>query len=102
MKNTKIYYNKQVKIRNPILVVGLPGIGSVGALVGEHLKAELGAKRMATLYSPHFIHQPIMLKSGFTALISNRFYFKQLKSNTLLLLLGDTHAPTREGQYEVN
>src|SRR5208282_2793831 len=102
MIKTQIYYKKKVKITNPILIVGLPGIGSVGALVGEHLKVELGAKRMATLYSPHFIHQTVMLKSGFTRLISNRFYFKQLKSNTLILLLGDTQAPTPEGQYEVN
>ncbi len=102
MKSTKIYFNKKVKVKDPILIVGLPGIGSVGALVGEHLKVELGAKRLATLYSPHFIHQTIMLKSGYTRLISNRFYYKELKSNTLLLLLGDTQAPTPEGQYEVN
>src|SRR5271170_6277596 len=102
MKYTKIYYNKKAKIKNPVLIVGLPGIGSVGALVGEHLKAELGAKRFATLYSPHFIHQTLMLKSGFMRLISNRFYYKELKSNTLILLLGDTQAPTSEGQYEVN
>lgn len=101
MNKTTIYYRKK-KFKNPILVVGLPGIGSVGALVCEHLKAELGAKRFATLYSPHFIHQTIMLKSGFTRLISNRFYYKELKSNTLILLLGDTQAPTPEGQYEVN
>ncbi len=101
MRKTRIYYKKH-KFRKPILVVGLPGIGSVGALVGEHLKAELEAKRFATLYSPHFIHQTLMLKSGYTRLISNRFYYKELKSNTLILLLGDTQAPTPEGQYEVN
>lgn len=102
MRKTTIYYKKKIKIKNPILIVGLPGIGSVGALVGEHLKAELGAKRIATLYSPHFIHQTIMLKSGGTRLISNRFYYKETKTNTLLILLGDTQAPTPEGQYEVN
>ncbi|MDE1767926.1 MAG: PAC2 family protein [Candidatus Micrarchaeota archaeon] len=101
MKSTKIYY-KKLKFKNPILVVGLPGIGSVGALVGEHLKNELGAKRFATLYSPHFIHQTIMLKSGYTRLISNRFYYKELKSSTLILLIGDTQAPTPEGQYDIN
>ena len=102
MRKTTIYFKKNVKLKDPVLIVGLPGIGSVGALVGEHLKAELGAKRFATLYSPHFIHQTIMLKSGFTRLISNRFYYKPLKSRTLVILLGDTQAPTPEGQYEVN
>lgn len=102
MNRTHIYYNKKLKFRNPIMLVGLPGIGSVGSLVGEYLKNELGAKRFATLYSPHFVHQTIMLKSGFTRLISNRFYYKELKNCTLLILLGDTQAATPEGQYEVN
>ncbi len=102
MNKTKIYYNKKLKMKNPILIVGLPGIGSVGSLVGEYLKNELGAKRFASLYSPHFIHQTIMLKSGYVRLISNRFYYKALKKNTLIILLGDTQAGTSEGQYEVN
>jgi uncharacterized protein len=101
MKGTTIYYRK-VKMKNPTLVVGLPGIGSVGALVGEHLKVETGAKRFASLYSPHFIHQTIMLKSGLTRLISNRFYYKETKAGTLVILVGDTQSPTPEGQYEVN
>ena len=40
--------------------------------------------------------------SGYTRLISNRFYCKELKKNTLIILLGDTQAGTPEGQYEVN
>ena len=64
MNRTKIYYKKKLKFRNPVMIVGLPGIGSVGSLVAEYLKNELDAKRFATLYSPHFIHQTIMLKSG--------------------------------------
>ena len=56
MNKTEIYYDKKVKFHDPVLVVGLPGIGSVGALVGEHLKAELGAKKFATLYSPSLMH----------------------------------------------
>jgi hypothetical protein len=102
VNKTKIFYNRKLKFRNPVLVVGLPGIGSVGALVGEHLKTELEAKKFASLYSPHFIHQTIMLKSGYTRLISNRFYYKELKNNTLIILLGDTQAATPEGQYEVD
>lgn len=102
MNKTKIYYNKKLRFKNPIMVVGLPGIGSVGSLVAEYLKNELGAKRFATLYSPHFIHQTIMLKSGYTRLISNRFYSKEVKDHTIIILLGDTQAGTPEGQYEVN
>jgi len=63
MKETKIYY-KKVKLRNPVLLVGLPGMGNVGSLVAAHLKNELKAKKFATLLSPHFPYQVMMLKSG--------------------------------------
>ncbi len=102
MNRTKIYYKKSTKFRSPVMIVGLPGIGSVGSLVAEYLRNELGAKRFATLYSPHFIHQTIMLKSGYTRLISNRFYSKDTKKGTVIILLGDTQAATPEGQYEIN
>ncbi|MGC8699559.1 MAG: proteasome assembly chaperone family protein [Candidatus Micrarchaeia archaeon] len=102
MKKSKIYYNK-VKLKNPILIVGLPGIGSVGSLVASHLKNELKAKKFATLVSPYFPHQVIMLPSGKSRMVSNRFYYwKNSKGSDLVILLGDAQAVTPEGQYEVN
>jgi uncharacterized protein len=104
MKNTKIYYNKKIALKDPILVVGLPGIGTVGSLVGEHLRNELKAKRFATLYSPHFLHQAIMLKNGSVRLVSNRFYlYENKKTNrSILILVGDMQSGSPEGQYEIN
>lgn len=105
MDKTKIYYNKKVKLNNPVLIVGLPGIGNVGALVGEHLRRELGAKRLATLYSPHFLHQVVMMRNGRVRLVSNRFYYHKgsaKNGNDVVILLGDMQAGTPEGQYEVN
>jgi uncharacterized protein (TIGR00162 family) len=106
MEKTKIYY-KKIKMKNPILIVGLPGIGSVGSLVGEHLKNELKAKKFATLISPHFPHQVLMLSSGMSRLVNNRFYYwkntsKSKTASDIVLLLGDAQAVTTEGQYEVN
>ncbi len=107
MDKSVIYYDKKLKIKDPILVVGLPGIGNVGSLVGEHLRAELDAKRFATLYSPHFPHNVIMLPNGGFRLVNNRFYHisassnKKLK-NDIVILVGDFQALSPEGQYEVN
>ncbi|MGC8662287.1 MAG: proteasome assembly chaperone family protein [Candidatus Micrarchaeia archaeon] len=102
MKNSKIFYNK-VKLKNPTLIVGLPGIGSVGSLVASHLKNELKPKKFATLISAHFPHQVIMLPNGKTRFVNNRFYYwKNKKGGDLVLLLGDVQAVTPEGQYEVN
>jgi hypothetical protein len=104
MKDTKIAIKKQVKLKDPVLVVGLPGIGSVGKLVAEHLKKEFKAEKIAVMYSPHFPHQVVMLKSGGVRLVGNRFYLIRKKGmkHDVVLLTGETQAVTTEGQYEVN
>lgn len=103
MKDTKIYY-KKTEFKDPILFVGLPGIGSIGSLVAEHLKSELKAKKFATLYSPHFPYQIIMLKNGGFRLVNNRFYYAKggKGKSDIIILLGDAQPMTPEGQYEVN
>ena len=105
LRETAIMTKKGVKLKKPILIVGLPGIGNVGKLVVEHLRREFGATRFATVYSPHFPHQVVMLKSGAVRLVSNRMYFiksKRPNGSDIVLLTGDVQAVTPEGQYEVN
>jgi hypothetical protein len=102
---TVIRYNKSVKPKAPILIVGLPGIGNVGKVVVEHLRREFKAKKFATLNSSHFPHQVMMLKSGGIRLVGNRFYIipaKKPNTHDIILLTGDVQAVSPEGQYEVN
>ena len=104
-KTTIIQKNSGIKLNNPILIVGLPGIGSVGKLVAGQLIKEFKAKRIATLYSPHFPHQVVMRKNGGIRLVSNRFYLikaQKARENDIVVLTGDTQAVTPEGQYETN
>lgn len=103
MNKTTIYYKKKLKLREPVLLVGLPGIGNVGSLVGEHVKNELKAERFAVLYSPFFPHQVIMGKNGGMRMVSNRFYhFKNKKGRSVVVLVGDVQAGSPRGQYDVN
>ncbi|MCL4379482.1 MAG: proteasome assembly chaperone family protein [Candidatus Marsarchaeota archaeon] len=104
-ESTTIIVNKEVKLNNPILVAGLPGVGNVGKLVAEHLKKEFNGERIATLYSIHLLPKVVMLKSGGLRLASNRFYYiksRKKNGNDIVVLTGDDQAITPEGQYEVN
>jgi hypothetical protein len=93
---------KGVRPKSPVLVVGLPGIGSVGVLVAEQIRKQCKAAKIATVYSPHFPSSVIMTKSGRLRLASNRFYLVKQKAHDILLLTGDCQALSSEGQYEVN
>jgi len=105
INKTIIKRKKGINPNKPILIVGLPGIGSVGKLVAEHLRREFGAEKIATIHSPHFPHHVVMLKNGKVRLVNNRFYIIRAKkplANDIVLLTGDAQAVTPEGQYEVN
>ena len=93
-----------LKLKNPVLVVGLPGVGSVGKLVVDHLINESKAERIASLYSPHFPHYVVMTRKGGVRLVSNRFYLKRVKGSgpDIVFLTGDFQSITPEGHYIIN
>jgi len=104
MNRTIIIAKKGLKVKDPILIEGLPGIGLVGKLAAEHLIKELKAEKVAELYSPHFPHQVLMLKKGTIRMLKNKFYLWRNPAKNgrdLLLLVGDVQAVTPEAQFEV-
>jgi uncharacterized protein (TIGR00162 family) len=101
MIETTIVEKEKLKLKSPILIEGLPGIGLVGKIAADHLIAELKAEKVAELYSPHFPHQVLMQKNGVMRMIKNKFYAVKGKKHDLLILVGDVQAVTSEAQYEV-
>jgi len=92
---------KEKKLRNGILITGLPGIGLIGQVVGRYMVEEVKAKRIARLLSPHFPHQVFMTKNGGMRLIRNSFFIYRGKKRDVLFLVGDIQAMSSVGQYEV-
>ncbi|MCX8205958.1 MAG: proteasome assembly chaperone family protein [Candidatus Micrarchaeota archaeon] len=92
---------RDLKFKRPVLIEGLPGIGLVGKIAAEHLARELGAKRIAEIYSPHFPHQVIMRKNGTIRMLRNVVYGWKQGSKEIVIVLGDVQAVTSEGQFEV-
>ena len=103
MRRTVVRERSKVILNNPILVEGLPGLGTVGKIAVQYLRRQMKAKRLAELYSPHFAYYVLVTKRGSVRLLRNEFYYWQneQRENDLILLTGDTQAQTIEGQYEV-
>jgi len=103
MKNTIIIEKEKVKLKDPILIEGLPGLGMVGKITVKYLIKQLKAKKFAELYSPHFAYYVLVNDKGNIKLLRNEFYYWKNYSdgNDLILLTGDSQAQTVEGQYEV-
>ncbi len=92
---------KDVKLREPILVEGLPGIGHVGKLVAEHMIDELGAEKVMEIYSLHFPPQVIVLADGTVRLVRSEFFAVDTGDQHLLILVGDHQSATNDGHYEL-
>lgn len=103
MKRTIVIELEGVEFRSPVLIEGLPGLGMVGRISVRYLIKQLGARKFAEMYSPHFAYHVLVDREGAITLLKNEFYYwKDEKEDTeLILLTGDSQAQTVEGQYEV-
>jgi uncharacterized protein (TIGR00162 family) len=101
MEKIQIIRIKDVELKGPILIEGLPGIGHVGKLVAEHIIDELGAKKILEIYSTYFPPQVLVQSDGTVRLVKCEFYAVKYKDLDLLILVGDHQSATNEGHYEL-
>jgi hypothetical protein len=99
------YVAKKPKLRKPIFIEGLPGIGNVGKLAVEHLIEELNAKKFVEIYCKDFPPQVFINRDGTIKLVNNElFYWKSRRKdqNDLILLTGDYQGLSSQSQYELS
>ncbi len=103
MKETLVTRIKEVTLKDPILVEGLPGVGHVGKLVADHMVEELDAEKIMEIYSPHFPPQVMVKEDGTIRQVRNEIYAYHGKEGEpdLLIIVGDYQSATNEGHYEL-
>jgi uncharacterized protein (TIGR00162 family) len=101
MEDITINILEKPKLKDPLLVEGLPGIGLVGKLAGDHLLDELKAEKIAELYSHDLPPQVMIQEDGTIKLVNMEFYLHRSKKNDLILLVGDFQGITPDGQYRL-
>jgi len=102
MESTELRFFTKPKLKKPIAVEGLPGIGLVGKLAADHLLHELKAKKFCELYSSHFPPQVIVKDDGTVTMLKNEFYYVKGKKNDIVLIVGDFQGLTPQSQYELS
>jgi hypothetical protein len=104
MRQTIIRETSSVTLKNPFLIEGLPGLGSVGKITVTYLVKQLEARKLADLYSPFFPYHVIVDKNGSARLLRGEFFYwknETPEKNDLILLTSDSQAQTLDGQYEI-
>jgi len=98
------FVSRKPRLKKPILIEGLPGIGNVGKLAVEHLIDSMKAKKFAELYCKDFPPQVFINPDGTISLVNNEFYYwkaKKKNQRDLILLTGDYQGLSSHGQYEL-
>lgn len=104
MEDVVIRVTEKVTLKNPVLVEGLPGVGTVGKLAADFLRERLPATRFATVHSKLLPPQVYVSEEGIIRLVSNELSYWRAKKpdqRDLILLGGDSQGISPEGQYEL-
>jgi uncharacterized protein (TIGR00162 family) len=101
---TVIKVFEKPKLKDPILIEGLPGVGNIGRIAVGYLVDELKAKKFATLYSEWFFPFVMLSERYMVHLLKNDFYYYKAKTQNqrdIIFLVGDCQSLSPQGHYEV-
>lgn len=92
------------KLRNPILIEGLPGIGNVGKVAVDFVIDELKAKKFCEFFSYTFPHSVFVNEKNLVELPRIEMYYKKFngkgRKRDLLFLSGDVQPTEEVSSYE--
>ena len=89
---------EEPRVKDPVLIEGLPGIGFVANIAAMHIIRELGARRFAVITSSSFQDFAMTVEGGGIRTPINELYYC---ANRYIILYGNTQANTNTGQYEL-
>jgi hypothetical protein len=105
MIETKIRVHKKLpKLKDPVFIEGLPGVGNVGRIAAGYLAEQLKAEEFAELFSPHFLPFVLLHQTSAVHVLKNEFYFwkaKKKNQRDLIILIGDSQSIDPIGHYEI-
>ena len=99
----KVSIQKTPKLRNPIMVCGLPDSGNVAKLVIDHLVKQLKAEKFAEIYSHSLPPRVRVREDGTVDPMKHSMFFWAAANGgrDLILYTGDAQPTNAEAAYEL-
>ncbi len=91
---------KLPRLRNTVLIEGLPGIGNVGKIAVDFLIEELKCKKLFEITSHSFPHSVFVNEDNLIEIPMIEIYYTKLKKNDILFLTGDVQPIDEISSYE--
>ncbi|MCK4521182.1 MAG: PAC2 family protein [Nanoarchaeota archaeon] len=90
---------KKPKLRNPIFIEGLPGIGNVGKIAADFIVDRLKAKKMYDVFSYNFPNSVFVNEDNLVELPVIEIYYKRFKKQDIIILSGDIQPVEEVSSY---
>lgn len=91
---------KEKKLKDTILIEGLPGIGNVGKIAIDFIVDNLDAEKVFEIYSDNFPHAVFVNEKNLVELPMISIYHKRAGKNDFLFLAGDIQPIDESSCYE--
>jgi len=88
------------KIKSPIMIEGLPGMGNVGKIVVDYMIENLHAKKFCEIYSHRFPNSVFVNEENLIELPKIELYYKNIKDKSFIFLSGDIQPIEETSCYE--
>ena len=91
---------KKPKLKNPILLEGLPGIGNIGKVAVDFIIEEVNAKKLYEVTSFSFPHSVFVNEENLIEMPVIEVFYAKRKKQDLILLSGDIQPMDEKSCYE--
>ena len=91
---------RKAKIKSPVLIEGLPGIGNVGKIAVDFIIDNIKAEKIYEISSYNFPHAVFVNEKNLVELPTIEIFHKRLKNQDYLLLAGDIQPIDEASCYE--
>ncbi len=96
----KLATKRMPKLRKPVLIEGLPGIGNVGKVAVDFMIDSKNAKKLYDVFSYSFPHSVFVNENNLVELPKVEIYYVKGKSRDILLLSGDVQPAEEKSCYQ--
>jgi uncharacterized protein (TIGR00162 family) len=92
------------KLKDPIFIEGLPGVGNIGRIAVGYLIDQLKTEKFAELFSDHFMPFVLIHQSSAVHVLKNEFYLWRAEKegqSDIIFFVGDSQSIDPTGHYEI-
>ncbi len=104
MKDIEVIYLKNISktdLKDPVMIVGLPGVGNVGKFAADYLVKKLNAETLIEIYSKYFPPQVLIESDNTVSFFKNKICIARTNERDYLFLIGDYQSNESKGHYEL-